>query len=100
MTCGELQVWPPSTVREKNAGPRNAAVCRFAYGLSFGNSSRSQTAYATPGLTGFAVTDSLSLKNCVEASLLARIAVRFCQVWPPSLDTAAPTALLLLEWLN
>ncbi|MNT99650.1 hypothetical protein D3C72_2425570 [compost metagenome] len=47
-----------------------------------------------------AVTDSLSLKNCEEGSLSAMMTLRFCQLLPPSRETAAPTALLLLERLN
>src|SRR6516162_10137679 len=96
---GELHVFPPSTVFEKNVGPRKAAVCKLAYGLPFGNSSRSHTAYATPALIGLAVTDSLSLKNCRVGSLLAMSTLRLPQVMPPSVETAAATE-LLLDWLK
>ena len=44
MIRGGLQVRPPSMVFEKNVGPLKAAVCRSAYGLPFGSSSRSHTA--------------------------------------------------------
>lgn len=42
------------------------------------------------------MTDSLSLKNWKFGSLSAMMTLVSDQVWPPSLETAAPTALLLL----
>lgn len=75
-------------------------MCRFACGLPVGCSSRSHTAYAVPAFVGFALTDSLSLKNCVVGSLSAMSSVGALQVWPPSVETDAATALLLFDWLN
>src|SRR5712692_9353511 len=100
MTCGELHVSPPLVVFASSVGPLNAAVCRSACGWPVGSSSRSQTAYATPALTGSAVTDSLSLKNWKDGALSAMSTLKCVQVLPPSLEVAAATALLLLDWLN
>src|SRR6266571_2177156 len=80
MTCGELQVSPPFVVLENSAGPRKARACSSAYGS--------------------AVTDSLSLKNWKLGSLSAIRTLRFFHVSPPSVEVAAPTALLLFDALN
>src|SRR5262245_12945630 len=100
MARGVLHVWPPLVVLENTVGPLKAAVCRSASGLPLGVSSRSHTAYASPGVVGSAVTDSLSLKNWKLGALSVMIWNTLPQVLPPSVEVAATTALLLLELLN
>src|SRR5215472_16277157 len=60
-----LHVTPLSVVREKRVGPRNAMLWTNALGLafSFGETSRSHTAYASLAFVGSAVTDSLTLST-------------------------------------
>src|SRR4051812_35455988 len=65
-----VQVRPPSVVFENIVGPRKAGETLKALGFAFslGETSRSQTAYATFGAVGSAVTVSLSFRTVVDAS--------------------------------
>jgi hypothetical protein len=63
MTRGVLHVRPKSVVFEISVGPKEARSCWKPIGLAGGATSRSHTAYAMPGCTGSAVTDSLSLNR-------------------------------------
>src|SRR2546425_9482146 len=96
-----VQVLPPSVVLENQAGPRNAREKRAASGLWLGAKSRSHTTYAVFGLTGSAVTGSLSFKKWGTSKMgvvpwadFIRRAVS--QVWPPFVEVAAPTPVSLL----
>ena len=88
ITRGVLHVLPPSIVLLTIAGPVKADVWWLAFGLPFGVSRRSHTAYAVPAWTGSTVIDSLSLKNWKLGALSAISTRRRFQVCPPSVDVA------------
>src|SRR5712691_2267182 len=97
--CLDCQVTPPSVVLENHVGPLNARACRSASNAALGDTRRSHTTYATPGLLGSAVTDSLSLKNWVISNrvelvpLSALTVLGDDHVRPPFCDVLASTAL-------
>ena len=88
-----LQVTPPSVVLENMAGPRNAGEWSYAPGFAFslGETSLSHAAYAVRGLSGSAVTVSLSFNTVNEASYRAVTGV--CHVMPPSVERLIMIAL-------
>jgi len=82
-------------VRANQVGPRKPIACSPACpaAFSFGNSNRSQIAYARFGFTGSAVSEFLSFSTVSEVSL--RSVATGPQLAPPSVDRLTSIALLL-----
>src|SRR6266516_2424579 len=100
MICAWLQVFPPSVVLEKNAGPVYACACGLSSGLSVGRISVSHTVYANPAFTGSAVVAFLSVPWSLVSKKPPGIRWMWSHVAPPSTERAATTALAPLgTWM-
>src|ERR1043166_3317174 len=99
-------VRPPSVVRENQIGSRNErewiSPSMLSRDVPLGVTKRSQTAYAYPGVSASAATDSLSLNAyATSRSPESRMIVHGSLQWsPPSVERLARTPLTLFAALN